>query len=210
MSLSSQILRARATHHSPDQAVDHAQRLAVIALIFWEDEDGLSVCLGRRAINPLDPWSGDMAFPGGRAETIDRNLHDVAARETKEEVGLILPRESLLGRMDKMEATGSSTRPLTTVWPLVYLLESAPEPFRLNEEMSDAMWVPTAHLWNPKNWMAFSFPPTQAQRSGISIGNHFLWGFSLKVLVTLSEQIGKPISDIAQLESVLHSDHLSF
>ena len=87
--------------------------------------------------NPLDPWSGDLAFPGGKVENIDTTLHDVAARETMEEVGLLLPPESLIGRMEKMGATGPRRKP-TPVWPLIYLLESAPAPFQESEEMTIA------------------------------------------------------------------------
>ena len=39
-----------------------------------------SVCAG-------DPWSGQMAFPGGRREESDLHAGDAARRETLEEIG---------------------------------------------------------------------------------------------------------------------------
>ncbi|CAM0142020.1 unnamed protein product [Umbelopsis sp. WA50703] len=43
----------------------------------------------RRAKRAGDPWSGDMAFPGGRNEE-GENDQDTVAREVMEEVGLDL------------------------------------------------------------------------------------------------------------------------
>lgn len=179
-------------------------RTASVALIFWCDGGNLRLCLGRRAISAHDPWSGDLAFPGGKAEPEDHSLHDVASRETFEEVGLTLPTTALIGRMEKVNANGRKQRKPTTVWPLVYLLESQPPPFSLSEEMSEAYWVSLADLWNRKNWIAFSFPATRAQYPGIHIGNHFLWGFSLRVLMTLGDRLGRSLQPILALEQITH------
>ena len=35
-----------------------------------------------------DPWSGDIAFPGGRVEPQDDGLQAAAERETREEIGI--------------------------------------------------------------------------------------------------------------------------
>lgn len=140
---------------------------ASVALIFWCDGDDLRLCLGRRAIHAQDPWSGDIAFPGGKIEPSDNSLHDVASRETYEEVGLQLPQESLVGCMEKVPANGGRQRQPTLVSPLIYLLTSPPTPFRLSAEMSEAYWVSVADFWDSKNWMAFSFPATRAQYPGI-------------------------------------------
>ena len=187
-----------------DLPLDLSLRQAVVALVFWHDAGRTHLCLGRRAIHPDDPWSGDLAFPGGKAETIDATLHAVAARETCEEIGLHLPRDALVGRMEQFNAGGA--RKPTTVWPLIYELAEPPDQFTLSDEMSDAFWAPLDELWNPRMWIAFSFPPTRAQRAGITIGNHFLWGFSLHVLIELSERLGYPLNAIRALETHPHID----
>ena len=74
--------------------------------------------------------------------------------------------------------------------------------------MSDAFWLPVQELWNRDNWVAFSFPPTRAQRAGITLGNYLLWGFSLGVLIEFGERLGHPLRSIRDLETHLHVDSI--
>ena len=62
-------------------------RLAAVALILAPCDGEISVCMILRSEHPEDPWSGHMAFPGGRADTEDRNNLHTARRETWEEIG---------------------------------------------------------------------------------------------------------------------------
>jgi 8-oxo-dGTP pyrophosphatase MutT (NUDIX family) len=49
-----------------------------------------------------DPWSGHIAFPGGRCEPDDQLPQDTAVRETEEEIGIDLSAARLLGRLDDL------------------------------------------------------------------------------------------------------------
>uniref|UniRef100_A0A7S2H138 Nudix hydrolase domain-containing protein n=1 Tax=Haptolina brevifila TaxID=156173 RepID=A0A7S2H138_9EUKA len=54
----------------------------------------------RRADNPRDPWSGNVALPGGRQDAVDGGDDEATAtRETLEEVGLDLTGWERLGRL---------------------------------------------------------------------------------------------------------------
>ena len=48
--------------------------------------------------SPGDPWSGQIAFPGGRHEPQDASLLDTATRETREELGLDLSLDARAAR----------------------------------------------------------------------------------------------------------------
>ena len=185
-----------------NRALAIEERLAVIALVFWHNGHELCLCIGRRAINPQDPWSGDLAFPGGKVEAQDQSLHHIAARETQEEIGLHLPETALIGSLGKTAATGSGQRMPMPVYPLIYHLQSTPDNFRVSDEITEAYWVPVTQLWQPYHWMQFCFPPTRQQRVGIRIGNHFLWGFSLKILVQLAERVGYPLTRLLAMGTV--------
>lgn len=60
---------------------------AAVAVISTRSNDILFI---RRKVNPRDPWSGDIAFPGGRKINSDRHLLDTVYREVNEEVGIRL------------------------------------------------------------------------------------------------------------------------
>ncbi|KAI7888116.1 uncharacterized protein EV154DRAFT_518761 [Mucor mucedo] len=78
----------------------------------------------RRALNPKDPWSGHIAFPGGKNEAIDKTPFDTVVRECKEETGLDLasPAFILLGTLDPIVLTSLKTRnPTMRLIPHIFL-----------------------------------------------------------------------------------------
>lgn len=120
-------------------------RWAAVAIVIAPEPDAILVV--RRAERSGDPWSGQMALPGGRrAEGED--LLFTALRETEEEVGLLVPPESLLGVLDDV-APITPVLPPIAVRPFVFRLASRP-PVRPNDEVADAHWVPLDTLLHPE------------------------------------------------------------
>jgi 8-oxo-dGTP pyrophosphatase MutT (NUDIX family) len=117
------------------------RRRAAVALVLRESQAGLELLFIQRAEHPGDPWSGQMGFPGGRAESHDPGLLETAQRETSEELGLELLRGGvLLGRLDDLRAM-SRMRPLDLVIsPFVFQLRQ-PAELRLSREVTDVLWV---------------------------------------------------------------------
>jgi len=108
--------------------------------------DSAEILLIKRAERAGDPWSGHLAFPGGRAEKEDATLLDVAMREAAEEIGIDARQGGrLLGRLPAFRPM--STRiPSVTVTPFVAL---APHGAILRvqpEEVEEAFWMPLAAL----------------------------------------------------------------
>ena len=79
-------------------------RCAAVALIFVDGADGHELCFVKRQVYPGDPWSGQMALPGGKRNPEDTTPHDVARREAFEEVGVTLSDADLVGMMPRMTA----------------------------------------------------------------------------------------------------------
>lgn len=118
----------------------------------------------QRAKRPGDPWSGHIAFPGGRREDADEGDLGTAVRETKEELGLDLSDSNqfrLLGRLDD-EAIPVSKRGRQggVLSPFVFL-QKPPDPevdvsyeedaeapgMSLDaSEVAACLWVPVKYL----------------------------------------------------------------
>jgi 8-oxo-dGTP pyrophosphatase MutT (NUDIX family) len=123
-------LRAGLGTHSPAAVAAGGMRAAV-ALVFRDAADaGLELLFIRRAEHERDPWSGQIGFPGGRAEPRDASHDATAVRETLEETGLDLARDGeRLGALDDVQAMARG-RPVDLV--------IAPRVFRLLERLEGA------------------------------------------------------------------------
>ena len=83
--------------------VDDVHRAAVAALL-CENAGALELLFIERATIKEDPWSGHIAFPGGRKEDADADVRETAERETLEELGLDLGTGRYLGQLDDLSA----------------------------------------------------------------------------------------------------------
>src|SRR5262245_41364530 len=82
-------IRERLSAHRPALVGEGETWRAAVALVFCAPPGAEPELLFiERARREGDPWSGHMAFPGGRRDPKDTDLAATAARETHEEVGL--------------------------------------------------------------------------------------------------------------------------
>jgi 8-oxo-dGTP pyrophosphatase MutT (NUDIX family) len=119
---------------------------AAVALTFREGPAGLELLFIHRAEHPQDPWSGQMAFPGGRSEQADADLERTAIRETAEEIGIDLARAGrLLGSLDETRAMSRLRALDLTITPFVFRLLATPVP-ELSAEVTSVHWIPLDDL----------------------------------------------------------------
>jgi 8-oxo-dGTP pyrophosphatase MutT (NUDIX family) len=129
-----------ASHDDPDLI------WAAVALIVAPSPD--SLLLIQRAERPGDPWSGHMALPGGRRDPEDDDLLATALRETREEVGISLSREALVGTLADV-VPRTPTLPPIAVRPFLLAVPSRPA-LILNPEVAAATWVSLEELIRPE------------------------------------------------------------
>jgi 8-oxo-dGTP pyrophosphatase MutT (NUDIX family) len=114
---------------------------AAVALVLRESVAAdLEILLVRRAQHPADPWSGHMAFPGGRFEDRDGSLLATAVRETAEETGLTLEPSHLLGALDEIRATGRGRVLDLSIAPFVFRCAGNADA-HLSDELVSAHWI---------------------------------------------------------------------
>lgn len=138
----------------------------------------------KRATNPNDPWSGHMAFPGGRVDPIDNNPFDAAVRETHEEIGLDLHTHAThIGRLSQLIAKRKG-RPLPLVIePHLFTLE-APPTFTLNHEVSEVIWIPMGFFLQQENrsTMPYKIAGVEVTLPCYRYQERVIWGLTLRML----------------------------
>jgi 8-oxo-dGTP pyrophosphatase MutT (NUDIX family) len=168
---------------------------ASVALVLAGPADDLRLCLIRRAQRADDPWSGHMALPGGRADEGDAHARAVATRETDEEVGLGLTDAHHLGDLDEMPLRPDRPTP-AVLSPFAFFAGPTCPPLRPEPaEVADAHWIRLAHLWQPAH--VTTMPWTHEGRAmkfpGIRVGDHVVWGLTLRVLMSFGDAVGQPL-----------------
>ena len=167
---------------------------AAVAAVLRDGPAGPALLFIRRAEHPSDPWSGDMAWPGGRVDPVDGGPLATAVREAREELALDLERDGeLLGALPVARTHLRSGQGPLWVAPFVFELTSAP---RLvpNDEVQEAVWVPLGFLLDPANRGSFAWTGRGAtiQMPCVRYEGRLIWGLTLKMLGDLLGLLASP------------------
>lgn len=178
-----------APHHGPTAAV---------AAVVRSGDDGPEMLFIERATRDGDPWSGHMAFPGGRTEPDDDDTFDTAVRESREEIGFDITAHAdvnWLGRLNDLEGNPRWRGAALRVTPHVCWLDGARPELTLNYEVADAFWVRVAELADPRHHIDYHYPPRPDERfPGIEVGHgRVIWGMTLRMLQDLFTRTGHPL-----------------
>jgi 8-oxo-dGTP pyrophosphatase MutT (NUDIX family) len=188
----STIRQALAT--APIEPEPLSRSMAAVAMAFAGEPEALELCFIRRATREGDRWSGQMAFPGGKAEDHDATAQAVAIRETREEVGLQLEHAELLGALAPVSLRPAGGN-LGSLSPFAFYVGVERPPLLPNEEVAEALWIPLAHLWDEQHrdtvdWMHLG---QRLRFPGIRFGEHVIWGLTHRVLIQWAEQLRRPL-----------------
>lgn len=165
---------------------------AAVAAILREGPEGAEVFFIRRAESPKDPWSGHIAFPGGRHEPTDESLLTTAIRETLEEVGIDLTRAELVARLPDVPAFIRSKRGRLVVTPFVFAVREEVTP-TLNYEVAGTLWVPLASFARGEGKGTYAFTwedkPYELPCYRLAPDQLVLWGMTHRMLESILEAL---------------------
>lgn len=164
---------------------------AAVSAIFRPDSSNheLVMLLVKRSVVADDPWSGHMAFPGGRYIERDKDTLSTAAREAMEETGIDIRQCEILGTLHEVV----STHLLVRVVPFIVL---APEKINIKLDYSEierCFWIPLSYFRDQKNIVPYGiirFGVKAEVPSYKFLGDCVIWGMTFRIIQDLIERLG--------------------
>jgi len=177
---------------SPRELPEH-DKWAAVAMLLRDRGRGTEICLIRRAEQPHDPWSGHMAFPGGRQHPEDPSLLETAMRETREEVGLDLERDAVhIGQLDDLQAIARGKPLETVIRPFVFEVRED-TPLRIDDrEVAEALWTPLLPLYRGEvdTVRPYQWHGTNIDFPAYDVGGRVVWGLTYQMLRSFFRIVG--------------------
>jgi 8-oxo-dGTP pyrophosphatase MutT (NUDIX family) len=157
--------------------------LGAVLVPVFQCEGAVRVLYTRRAHNLLS-HRGEIAFPGGKFDPVDRDLMATALRETCEEVGLTDDQIEVLGRLPFAETSRSGVA-VTPFVGIVHSLDSLrPNP----NEVAEIFSVPLNALLDPRQRVPYRYLRSDGSSTtypGIKYHGHVIWGLTLRITMAL-------------------------
>lgn len=170
---------------------------AAVAVVLREGGRGAEVLFIERAMREGDPWSGHMAFPGGRLEGDDDSARTAACRETLEEVGLEIARAEYLGHLCDLTGRSGSPAPMLVSAHAFHLERDEPLALDPNEVRS-AFWFPLAELHDASRRTTHRIPQLPEHVFPAIVigepGRHFVWGLTYRFLDEMFKLVDRPLA----------------
>ena len=163
-------------------------RRAAVALLLAGTEAGYRILFIERATHPDDPWSGNIAFPGGKVEPDDRDARHAAERETMEELAIDLSQATYLGRLSDFDGAHLPVLLSCFVYGVPQSLR-----FEANDEVKDAFWVSVADLVDIERFgiHQFTFSGDRFETPCIRLpyeDKPVLWGLTYRLLLNFLQK----------------------
>lgn len=189
-------IRRRFRAHRPQLLDITNRKQASVALVLRKHRGVLEMLFIERAQRGGDPWSGQMAFPGGRCEAHDPDIRAAAERETLEELNLALADAGVLGRIDDLQGQ-SAGKPLGLVIACHAYFVGHPVTLSPNYEVHDYLWAPLPVLLNPAN-RVIHHSPSHGHKPypGIRVSEapqQVVWGLTYGFVEAFFRAVGAPV-----------------
>jgi 8-oxo-dGTP pyrophosphatase MutT (NUDIX family) len=159
-------------------------QLSSVMVLFYPNENGMPGIIFTKRVEYKGVHSGQISFPGGKAENIDSDLFATAYRETEEEIGLERSMITTIGVLSELYVPPSNF----IIFPVVGVLSKYPL-FRPDpKEVAEILTMPfdfflkegavgTYKVTTHDN-MIFQVP-------GFMIGSNLIWGATAMILSEL-------------------------
>lgn len=167
------------------------RKRAAVAMILHQSDHDLEILFIQRATHDLDPWSGHIAFPGGKLEEGEAECQ-AACRETFEEIGIDLSQGRYLGRL--ADIVGANL-PVRVSCCLFGVDKSILQP-KLNDEVYELFWVTLSDLEDQSHHhqssVAFDERHFEVPSIRLPVDNKpVLWGITYRLVMQFLDILNK-------------------
>ena len=164
-----------------DKKLPNACRVAGVLVIIHPLNNIPHIVLTKRSLK-LKDHAGQISFPGGNLEIEDLSPLDTALRETREEIGLEIHRDKIIGGLDSVQTSTSKY----VIYPYVAMIESGLY-LRANDEVEKILNIPIPNILDILLQYSLSTDRSTCRR-GIQIPweDEVIWGATATILKQLS------------------------
>ena len=182
-------MAAALRRHRPIEVNDPARARAAVALIHApastyapaQSDRRPELLVIKRATRDGDPWSGQMALPGGRYQPEDGSLLTTARRESLEETGISLEESHCLGVLSDL-APDTPISPPVSVRPFVFALSEKPD-VALNHEAVRYLWAPLDTLRSSHGRARVEVQGHHLLVDAFLIDGEVIWGMTQRIIM---------------------------
>ncbi|HXV50781.1 MAG TPA: CoA pyrophosphatase [Nitrosopumilaceae archaeon] len=130
----SKLKTALSSKISPEISDDGKNKLASVMIVIYGTDP---IIIMTEKPDTMNFHAGEISFPGGKFDQGDNDLLDTAIRETKEEIGLEILRNKVIGQLKPVTTLNSKFK----IIPFVSILDSVPK-LRANHEVKTILNIP--------------------------------------------------------------------
>ena len=176
-----QIRKSLASKVNPILSNDNKTKLSsVLIIIFGESPKILMI---KKPIT-MNYHGGEIAFPGGKISNEDQDLLDTAVRETKEETGILVRRDQIIGQLKPVTTLNSGF----TILPFVCILDEINE-LVANSEVDKFLEIPLlTFLKTLENDLDPEHNSIQEMYT-FTFENHLVWGASARMIKQITTKL---------------------
>jgi len=172
---------------NPKILSDGKNKLAAVLIIIYGDKP--EILMTKKPIT-LMHHGGEISFPGGKISDADNDLLDTALRETKEETGLEIFRDNVIGQLKQVITLNSGF----TIIPFISILDGIGQLIP-NSEVESFLHIPLLpFLETLENDLDPKHNSIQEMYT-YTFEKNLIWGASARML--------KQITDILKEENIL-------
>jgi len=160
-------------------------KTAAVMVILTIIDKQLNVLFTHRT-NSVSTHKDQVSFPGGLNEINDDGLIQTALRETGEEIGLIIDKNEILGRLPEQNSISGFQ-----IHPFICFIETLPDPKLNHEEVKHIFTIPLDWILNRNNWNYQIIKSSNRKKRQVVIfqkyNNEIVWGITGQILVSFAD-----------------------